>query len=276
MLLVSCCGEGGSLFTIDEVSKIVDIVFPFDCTGITKSDTGDIYAFSHTLRSIFKFNKNFVMKKHQIVGNDFHGLLYHNGYLYSVDTFNDRIYKHDPDTLQGVFAWSFNKLSIDKNNDLFHINDIFITDDNDMLISMFRDFSPTEEQRFKQFIPGAPGKVYKRSLSDESNFFGELLLEGLTQPHTPVIHGNKFYVCNSKRESLVIDGNEKYLGLGFTRGLLVTEDKIYVGTSNSAKRVESEEFDSAICGIAVLDKNSLSIVDFIPLPSNEVYGILEI
>jgi hypothetical protein len=283
MLLVSCSGSDGSLYRISgskvtqDVSPInrtrkacayIETVFPFDCTGITKSQN-HIYAFSNTLKSILKFNYNFMMKTYQTVGNDFHGLVYHKGYLYGVDTYNDKICKYDADTLKELSAWSFGESNIFRDNDLFHINDIFITDDDIMFISMFQD------ERFqKEKVSDNTGKIYRKSLNDEFNSFGELFYDNLVLPHTPVLSDNEFYVCNSKRGSIIINGCEKELNLGFTRGILVGKDYIYIGISNSVKRVECVEFDKSSCGLAIMDRKSKYIIDFIPLPSNEVYGVL--
>jgi hypothetical protein len=288
MLVVSCCGEDGGIFTID--SDKVEKVFPYGCSGITRIDDGYI-GFSHALQSLLRFNSKFVLKQSQVVGNDFHGVVYYNNELYAVDTYHDRIYKYNLSTLSGIFAWDFAKelacpmcgKSMEDRNDFFHINDLYMFQ-NWMLMSMFCDRPTANDERNTSGI----GKVYVKDLNDQENTFGTYLIVGLIQPHTPFIYGKEFYVCNSKAASIIRgvlktengvvalkELREIQIGKGFTRGLWVNDKRIYIGISSSEKRTV-DEFKEVQCGVVVLDKKTLKQVSFIPLPASEVYGILEV
>ena len=280
MLLVSCCGEDGSLFAVNEKTTHIKKVFPSSCTGIVQSPNGDIFVYSHPLRSICVFERNFVMKRHKEVGHNFHCLFLFENNLYAMDTYNDKLIAYDTFTLEEKFHWDFGvNHSGERFNDLYHINDVFIVG-NTMLISMFRDKYDSNIEFY-----GDSGKVYVKCLHDLSTSFGGIFTQGLTQPHSPFLYGDEFYVCNSKESSIVVgkfrhgivptlDKREEIqIGDGFTRGLLVTAEKIYVGISNSVRRT-TEEFKDVQCGITIIKRSTMK-KQFIPLPASEVYGILK-
>ena len=278
MLLVSCCGEEDGLFVVNEKTTHIKKVFPSSCTGIAQFPNGDFFVYNHPLRLICIFDHNFIMKEYKEVGHNFHGLFLSENSLYAMDTYNDKLRVYDS-TLEEQFDWDFsdNHYGEDRNT-LYHINDIFIVGDI-MFISMFNYeyFNGTEFHNF--------GKVYVKCLQDLSTSFGDIFVQGLKQPHSPFLYGDEFYVCNSKESSIVVgkfrhdvipildERKEIQISDGFTRGLFVTSDKIYVGISNSVRRA-IKEFKDVQCGIVIIEKSTMK-KQFIPLPADEVYGILK-
>jgi len=286
MLLVSCCGEtDAGLFLVNEETGKVKKVFDKRCTGITMNSDGTIFAYIHPLQSVCHFSRKFLILKSVNIGHNFHGLFLYNGSLFAMDTYNDLLHQYKAETLIKWFSWDFYKGHRDTHNtrDGYHLNDIFIYQDV-MFLCMFRDFIPAPPPAFYS------GRVYIKYLGDTSfNNLGEVFLSRLIQPHSPFIYDNDFYVCNSRDSSLVygalyrdysnknryvlLERKEVIIGEGFTRGLLVDSDKIYVGISNSKVRTVPEIFAKAQCGIKILDKRSFKPIKFIPIPANEVYGI---
>lgn len=58
---------------------------------------------------------------------------------------------------------------------------------------------------------------------------------------------------------------------GFTRGLYIENDTMWIGVSNS-KMHNNNESDKLCCSVYKLDMLT-DLIDFVDLPSNEIYGI---
>lgn len=107
---------------------------------------------------------------------------------------------------------------------------------------------------------------------------GETLIEGLSQPHSLVVVGDQLWLCSSEDRTLHI--YDRHFALqrqvelpAYTRGLAVGENHVYVGLNRSRNLASGEagQFDSA--AVAVLERSSLQVLGFVPLPCNEVYDI---
>lgn len=105
---------------------------------------------------------------------------------------------------------------------------------------------------------------------------GRRVLSGLTYPHHPRYVDGRWLVCNSVSQSVVIfdDGGQKLdqivLG-GWTRGLAVDSDSMYVGCSAN-RHAQPTVLDMA--WISVLERDTLREVERIALPTREVYDVL--
>ena len=290
MLLVSCCGEKGGLFTLDEDTLEIKQVSEIDYTGITFSPDGRLYGFSHSLKSICMYDLGFNTLGSIQVENDFHGLLYSDGGFYAVDTYSDKVWRYEPTTLVGSIVFDFSDSNIlgIKGKGLYHINDVAVKD-GFIFFSMFGDTIPTEEERSTKGRPPKSGRVYVKDLQDTDKGFGKLFIDKVTQPHTPIImEDNTVYLCNS-RESSIVKGRLNYVNKepifssreeividhGFTRGLYVKDNRLFIGISNSVVRTGTGKFDNVVCGVLILDLLTKE-QQFVPLPANEVYGIIPI
>jgi len=107
---------------------------------------------------------------------------------------------------------------------------------------------------------------------------GQPLIEGLSQPHSLASDGEDLWLCSSQDQSVHVYGGDYQLKRnvslpGYTRGLAMSNEHLYVGLSRSRNAAGSDvgEFDSAV--IAVLDRGSLEVVGYVPIPYNEIYDI---
>ena len=107
---------------------------------------------------------------------------------------------------------------------------------------------------------------------------GEDLVTGLECPHDPRRVDGLWLVCNSGRRELVAVDEERgrvvrRLDLdGWTRGVEVTDDRIYVG--ESANRADPES--SGLGSVAVIDRATWSVIDRVRLPCQEVYDVIRV
>ena len=151
--------------------------------------------------------------------------------------------------------------------DSAHVNCIVIQHGR-LLASMFGPFA--SHRGYKGETRGAGRVIDVRS--------GEVLIDDLSQPHSLVAVGEQLWLCSSEDRTLQIYDREfkleRTLALpGYTRGLAVGAHAVYVGLSRSRnlKSGEVGQFASAV--VAVLDRQSLAITGYLPLPWNEVYDI---
>jgi acetolactate synthase-1/2/3 large subunit len=107
---------------------------------------------------------------------------------------------------------------------------------------------------------------------------GEDVLTGLSCPHDPRLVDGLWLVCNSaQRELVAVEASSGTLRRrvqleGWTRGLAVDEDLIYVGESaNRASPVPGE-----LGSVAVVDRRTWSVVDRLPLPCQEVFDVVQV
>jgi acetolactate synthase-1/2/3 large subunit len=104
---------------------------------------------------------------------------------------------------------------------------------------------------------------------------GEPLLRGLTQPHHPRRFDDMWVVCNSRKGELLAFNDRGTLVrkrefAGYTRGLAVDRDYIYVGENHRRR----QGFADNTARIAVLDRNDWKTIDRFQLPVPEVYDLL--
>jgi acetolactate synthase I/II/III large subunit len=102
------------------------------------------------------------------------------------------------------------------------------------------------------------------------------VVTGISSPHNPIRLGDRWIICESGHERLVELGEShpavrvRSVDLaGWTRGLAVSSDYIFVG--ESASRLAR---DSGTASVAVVDRHSLKVVDRWNLPCAEIYDLL--
>jgi acetolactate synthase-1/2/3 large subunit len=104
---------------------------------------------------------------------------------------------------------------------------------------------------------------------------GEDVVTGLEQPHHPRFIDGAWVMCESASRQLVrVDartGTRQCVQLaGFTRGIAVTDDYLFVG--ESARRDGPQQ--SQLSNIAVVGRNNWQVLDRIPLPAREIYDLV--
>ncbi|MEE4693639.1 glycoside hydrolase family 99-like domain-containing protein [Pseudomonas alliivorans] len=122
-----------------------------------------------------------------------------------------------------------------------------------------------------------------KGLTDGQGFVNELftgkrLISGLSQPHTPVGYGKNLLLANSERSEIheyAPDGQlirKKNLP-GYTRGICITRDAIYVGMSKS-RNLDSGGLASAV--LLALHPDTWDELGQVALPASEIYSVISI
>lgn len=310
-ILVTCCNNNPGLFRIKDNDVIK--LSSQELRGITKKSE-NFYICSHNDKNIKKLylKNNLILNISDSINNDLHGLFFYKNKFYLADTYLDRIrifdsgfdeinnfYFYEPydifdekykkiinyldenEEVQEIFDYFHyneidNKLII--RNDYFHINDLFIYGDY-VYYTMFRDWSNINTIKDKTQI--GSGFLKRKKIDDFSYEMGETIISGLSQPHSPIIYNDELYVCNSRKMEVlkVENGITKCIikTNGFTRGLCIDEENIYVGISKSIYRKSTKKSEQNLnteCMIKIYDKNSYEHKLDIVLEANEVYSIV--
>jgi|688.fasta_scaffold02469_32 hypothetical protein len=160
-----------------------------------------------------------------------------------VSSGNDVVYTVDPD-LKLVEHYAFGKAGY-----RHHVNDV--VEYNGGLIYTLFSINGLKACDFHEENWRGAGGVLKSASGRISPKDDEVLIRGLSGPHSPVMWGGKLYYCNSMLGELCCDGEVVYKHDGvdqWTRGLLITEDSIYVGVTKSLTGTDG-------CVVVVLDHN---------------------
>lgn len=107
---------------------------------------------------------------------------------------------------------------------------------------------------------------------------GDILLAGLSQPHSLVVARNELWLCSSEDRLLLVHDERFQLQRkvelpGYARGMAVGAEQVYVGISRSRNLQAGEAGQFPAAAIAVLDRSSLEVKGYVPIPWNEVYDI---
>jgi hypothetical protein len=107
---------------------------------------------------------------------------------------------------------------------------------------------------------------------------GRDILTGLSQPHTPSEIEEGLLVCNSEtREIILFDPQTDSIVRrrqfdGYTRGIAVTSEFIYLGLSVS-RNIERSEMKTPAAALVKLDRRTWNEIERCVLPFAEVYDI---
>lgn len=259
MLLVTCCNGDGGLYIVDRgvYEKVPGID---EVRGIAHCDK-HFYIVEKQARVISKLDRNLRRVRSRLFAErgGGHSVIIDNGTIYAVDSVKSKIFYFD--------------LNLEKKGELefpfkgihgHHVNDIFIKDGL-MYMTMFDTKPVAVDDGRKAEHFNHLGVVTARTLNDPG--IGDVVFDGLTQPHSVRVDGSNIYYCNS-RYGMVMKNKEILMRLGaFARGL--AHEASWVGLSNSIFHSDQNLFNPR-CGIIS------HTGEFIALPSNEVYAILEI
>jgi hypothetical protein len=123
-------------------------------------------------------------------------------------------------------------------------------------------------------VPASSGVMLRISMENFDS--REILLTGLTNPHSIILRNGKSYLCDSGAFAVRESGQVIFKTTGYLRGLDVSEKYIFAGqsTSRNTTFVRNEHLNISIdAGIHILHKEQ-KISTFLHLPATEVYGIL--
>jgi len=188
---------------------------------------------------------------------DIHDLLVFNDLLYVVSTGTNEVVALDA-------SYKIQKrYKFDGEGDAWHLNCLVLINDR-VCVSAFCNFK--EHYNYK-------GKTLNSGflLDIESEM---ILIDKLSQPHSPKFDGEHLYICDSEKKSLkkfdVKNNLINEISFGsYTRGICIDGNNLYVGLSKSRNIDDNSEEAQ----ILVLDKNSFDILGKILIPSSEIYNI---
>ena len=151
--------------------------------------------------------------------------------------------------------------------DCAHVN-CLAWHDGRLLASMFGDFAG--HRGYKGQSRRAGRVVDVRS--------GDVLVDGLSQPHSLASADGRLWLCSSEDcELRVYDRDfrlERSVALpGYTRGLAVGEHGVYVGISRSRNLAAGDVGTFATAVVGVLDRQTLAVLGYVPMPWDEIYDI---
>lgn len=150
--------------------------------------------------------------------------------------------------------------------DSWHVNGL-VEVDGELLATAFGTF---DQHRAWSRDPRAPTGVLVRIPSEE------IVLRGLTQPHSPRRLDGAWLICNSALNELAAYDDRGTLlqqreFAGYTRGLAVDERYIYVG--ESASRHINRGVAQA-SRVTILERSDWSLVDSYEVEAAEIYDLL--
>lgn len=265
-LLISCLGEqtGGGLFAYD--GKAVEQLDTLSSTGLAVADGrfGRLLWSSGEAGSVGEllvYDEVGVARYFRIDSlREPHDLAWNGEEFVAVSTMSNSILWLSP---SGEVSRTW---QAEGNGDAWHLNSVFPVDGR-LVAAAFGRFS-----RHREWSDGrAAGKGIVFDLAT-----GEDIVTGLSCPHDPRLVDGLWLICNSAQKELIAvepdsDAIRQRVQLkGWTRGLAVDEDLLYVGESaNRAIPVAGE-----LASVAVIDRRRWSVVDRLPLPCQEVFDVI--
>lgn len=200
-----------------------------------------------------------VIDKHVADLGDIHDVIALDGYLYVVGTTRNEVVKFD-EYGNELFRWRMPGA-----DDSQHLNCLAVWDGR-VVYSAFGEFSDHR---------GYKGKTAEQGFVKDLET-GKVLISGLSQPHSVIQHGKNLLLANSDIKELCEFSPEGVLVRskklpGYTRGVWVKQNVIYVGLSRS-RNTDILSLDTAT--VVALDCDSLEEIGRIAIPANEIYSII--
>jgi uncharacterized protein DUF4915 len=267
-LLISCLGEqtGGGLFTYD--GKTVEQLDTLSSTGLAVADDrfGRLLWSSGEAGSVGEllvYDEVGVARYFRIDAlREPHDLAWDGDAFVAVSTMSNSVVWLSP---SGEVSRTW---QADGNGDAWHLNSVFPVDGR-LVAAAFGRFS-----RHREWSDGrAAGTGIVFDLAT-----GEDIVKGLSCPHDPRLVDGLWLICNSARKELIAveptSGTVRHRVQleGWTRGLTVHEDLVYVGESaNRAIPVPGE-----LASVAVIDRRTWLVINRLPLPCQEVFDMIHV
>ena len=259
MLLVSSPGEVGGLLCVDQTHASILSARP--STGVYLDDERVVVANQNDGgRSILVIEKQrtrrYELSDHPL---DLHDVLIEEESLFVVDTHNNQVSEFCLLNMEKVNSWG-----LPGEPDSAHMNSVVFYQGR-LLASIFGRFAKNREYK--------SGTLGFGQVIDVKT--GEVFIDGLSQPHSLTACGELLYLCNSEESELRVyrgDQIKKSIPLeGYTRGIAISRNKIYVGISLSRNALNAGKTISA--SIVTLNSKTLTAEDEIPVPVPEIYDI---
>jgi Domain of unknown function (DUF4915) len=261
-LLISCLGKdtGGGLFSYDGVAP--EQIDTLSTTGIAQAGErfGRLLWSSGETGSVGEllvYDEIGVRSYSRIDSlREPHDLFWDGSSFVSVSTMTNSLVWHSP-TGEVEREWR-----APGDGDAWHLNGVTEIGDR-LLACAFGRFSRHREWEGRT---NGTGIVFDPAT-------GEDVLGGLSCPHDPRLVDELWLVCNSARRELVAidppgDVRRRAQLRGWTRGLAIDADFIYVG--ESANR---NDLGNKLASVAVLDRRTWKVIDRLALPCREVFDL---
>jgi acetolactate synthase-1/2/3 large subunit len=268
VLVISCLGEdtGGGLFAYD--GKTVEQLDTLSTTGLALAgdrfgrllwssgeagSVGELLVYDETgISRYFRINSL----------REPHDLAWDGEAFVAVSTMSNSVVWLSP-AGEVARVWK-----AEGDGDAWHLNSLFPVDGR-LVAAAFGRFS-----KHREWADGnAEGSGIVFDLATEED-----IVSGLSCPHDPRLVDGLWLVCNSAQRELVAvepsSGTVRHRVQldGWTRGLAIVEDRVYVGESaNRASPVPGE-----LGSVAVVDRRTWAVVDRIALPCQEVFDVIEV
>jgi acetolactate synthase I/II/III large subunit len=266
VLVASCLGDGdtgGGLFSFD--GQTVERIDRLSCTGLWYGD-GRFARLLHTLATddiieLLVYDKRGVVSYARIDDvTDPHDVLWDGSAYLVVATATNSILWIAPSG-QIIRRWK-----AEGDGDAWHLNGLVVRD-GILHVSAFGKFRHNREWNENRQLKS--GIVFEL----ES---GRVVLSDLDCPHTPRFLDGTWVICNSgNHELLRIDpGTGQIIGQvalrGWTRGMAVTDDTLFIGESIN----RDDRYSGAMASIAMVDRRSFTLIGRHALSCREVYDLV--
>ena len=189
-----------------------------------------------------------------------HQIFWKHGLLYVADTGRNRLTMVSETDLENEGEVKVTEADWDKVNNVqtgVHVNSVYITANSKYLYMLAHGAdNPSFYQKYD----------YERlKLLEEKELKANWA-------HNIALIDGKLLICNSKGSSLIDGISNKVLWKpkdddSLTRGLCVTDDRIYVGRSPRASRADRTKFRGSSGGFWTLDRKTYKELDYTPIPN---------
>ena len=257
-LLVSCPGgKGGVLYVFGQQHIMLSTIAT---TGIHLDDKRLVIAYQVNGGSKIKVvdHKSFSEVELSDKPLDLHDVLMYEDSLYAVATENNEVIQFDK-MMNVVSRWG-----LPGEHDSSHMNSVAVYQGR-LIVSFFGPFEKNREYKEGTEKLGQVIDIKTK----------EIMINGLSQPHSLTVDGEYLYLCSSQERELHryygYKLNKKISLPGYTRGLALGDKHIYVGISQS-RNIMIED-DCASGSIVILNRETLETVGVIMIPFTEVYDI---
>jgi hypothetical protein len=259
-------GGSGGVFAVDEHGA--ELLDPVPTTGMTLSADGTQLARLGWVEGRSEVSELYVSDRSGLLAyrrlddvGEPHSLQWFRGHLYAVSTHTNSVVRLD---LDGTTETIWSPAGLTAHGDCWHLNSLAVADDR-LFVSAFGAFDTVRGWSEAGRLDGA-GLVVDIERD-------AIALSGFGAPHDPTWEGDGWLICNSlSGEIWRLDRSGRRVGSvelgGWTRGVLVANDEIYVGVS--AHRLART---AVRAHIAVLDRSTLTEVGRFELPSRDVFAL---
>ena len=258
-LLVSSPNKGG-LFAFAD-GRLIQLSFS-DGTGLVQASGKVLRALqADGASSIGIFGEHgFDRIQLAIESLDIHDLLYLDGKIFVACTELNGVIELDDD-FNETNRWIF-----PGEPDSIHLNCLCIYKGR-LLASTFGDFSV-----HRGYKGNSAGRGEVRDV-----ITGQVIISGLSQPHTLCVVGDDLMLCNSASGEVLVYRDAVCIRRieigGYVRGLAIGRDHFYVGVSIS-RNVDAGAGDGVEAAeVVVVDRDSGRIAARYPVPAREIYDI---